>query len=528
MLNRFIGGFVLLFVLFIYPINAQATTDPSHERLLLDSISTILRQSLGLILAEDSLKSNESANNTDTILHSDSLLFIQSLDSIAVQLDDSLHQHSPDSVSPKDTQIISPIPKEPELSALHRYIRDYDVFQNRVHPQLPLVLPEDTVLDYPKMSPLFMPVIFNARKREFRLDWKEEKRQIIPEDWIKSQAIQQMNGMPYVKRLARQILLAFEVEQIDKIRYLESDLPQPERLEVPLEANRQIQWTTPARVRPQSVETPPSVPVRYTHWIIKGRLSNQLTQTYISPNWSSGGVSNMSTLSAFYWVAKYDNKRGIQFDNFVDIKLGLNTVSNDSLRKVNISNDHFQASSKLGVRAIKNFYYSASLDFITQLLTNYKTNTYEKKAAFLSPATLYAGLGMDYKIRNNEKGYTLSVLLTPLTYRLNYLNNIKDFNPKAYGIDEGKHFGQDLGFKIATSIDKVITEFITWNSYFYLYTDFAYIDSEWKNTFNFNVNHYLSTQLFIHMKMNTKNERAEGERLIQFKEFLSFGLVYYW
>jgi hypothetical protein len=85
-----------------------------------------------------------------------------------------------------------------------------------------------------------------------------------------------------------------------------------------------------------------------------------------------------------------------------------------------------------------------------------------------------------------------------------------------------------MGFKIATTIDMQITEFISWNSYFYFYSDFKYVDSEWKNTFNFNVNHYLSTQLFIHMKMNTKNERPEGEKLIQFKEFLSFRLVYYW
>ncbi|HOQ57536.1 MAG TPA: DUF3078 domain-containing protein [Bacteroidales bacterium] len=575
MLNRIIGGFVLLFVLQILPMNAQQSIIPGNslhfnavpnfdnylqptpekdslpkapsteieieyslERALLDSLSAILRKSQGLEYDPDSLwfdsdslwfDSDSLWFDSDTLrFYSDSLGWENALDSLGRILSDTLNLQLSDSLSVDTIPQEELVPKEPELSPLHRYIRDYDIFKDRVYPKPPMELPEDTVLDYPKMSPLFMPLVFSARKREFKLEWREPKRQVIPESWLQTQELGQSIGIPYVKRLARQILLAFEVEQIDKIRYLNTDLPEPERLEVPLEANRPIQWSAPQRVRPRSIEELPTAPVRYTHWVVKGRLSNQLTQTYVSPNWSSGGVSNMSTLSAFYWVAKYDNKKGIQFDNFIDIKLGFNTVSNDSLRKVNISNDQFQASSKLGIRAIKNFYYSASVDFTTQFLNNYKPNTYDMKAAFLSPAKLYLGLGMDYKIKNKEKGYSFSALLTPFTYRLNYLQNITAFNPKAFGIEEGKHFGQDMGFKIATTIDMQITEFISWNSYFYFYSDFKYIDSEWKNTFNFNVNHYLSTQLFIHMKMNTKNERPEGEKLIQFKEFLSFGLVYYW
>jgi len=568
MLNRIIGGFVLLFVLQILPMNAQESIisgnslhfnavpsfdnylqptpekdslpkapsteieiEYSLERALLDSLSAILRKSQGLEYDPDSLwfDSDSLWFDSDTLrFYSDSLGWENALDSLGRILSDTLNLQLSDSLSVDTIPQEELVPKEPELSPLHRYIRDYDIFKDRVYPKPPMELPEDTVLDYPKMSPLFMPLVFSARKREFKLEWREPKRQVIPESWLQTQELGQSIGIPYVKRLARQILLAFEVEQIDKIRYLNTDLPEPERLEVPLEANRPIQWSAPQRVLPRSIEEPPTAPVRYTHWVVKGRLSNQLTQTYVSPNWSSGGVSNMSTLSAFYWVAKYDNKKGIQFDNFIDIKLGFNTVSNDSLRKVNISNDQFQVSSKLGIRAIKNFYYSASVDFTTQFLNNYKPNTYDMKAAFLSPAKLYLGLGMDYKIKNKEKGYSFSALLTPFTYRLNYLQNITAFNPKAFGIEEGKHFGQDMGFKIATTIDMQITEFISWNSYFYFYSDFKYIDSEWKNTFNFNVNHYLSTQLFIHMKMNTKNERPEGEKLIQFKEFLSFGLVYYW
>ena len=568
MLNRIIGGFVLLFVLQILPMNAQESIisgnslhfnavpsfdnylqptpekdslpkapsteieiEYSLERALLDSLSAILRKSQGLEYDPDSLwfDSDSLWFDSDTLrFYSDSLGWENALDSLGRILSDTLNLQLSDSLSVDTIPQEELVPKEPELSPLHRYIRDYDIFKDRVYPKPPMEFPEDTVLDYPKMSPLFMPLVFSARKREFKLEWREPKRQVIPESWLQTQELGQSIGIPYVKRLARQILLAFEVEQIDKIRYLNTDLPEPERLEVPLEANRHIQWSAPKRVLTRRIEEPPTAPVRYTHWVVKGRLSNQLTQTYVSPNWSSGGVSNMSTLSAFYWVAKYDNKKGIQFDNFIDIKLGFNTVSNDSLRKVNISNDQFQASSKLGIRAIKNFYYSASVDFTTQFLNNYKPNTYDMKAAFLSPAKLYLGLGMDYKIKNKEKGYSFSALLTPFTYRLNYLQNITAFNPKAFGIEEGKHFGQDMGFKIATTIDMQITEFISWNSYFYFYSDFKYIDSEWKNTFNFNVNHYLSTQLFIHMKMNTKNERPEGEKLIQFKEFLSFGLVYYW
>lgn len=422
-----------------------------------------------------------------------------------------------------------PIREEERISELHRYIRNYDVMRDKVIPRPALELPADTVLDYPRMSPLFLPLVFNARRSDYQLSWQNPQKQQDRSLSLISESRQEWEAHRYVERMGHRILQRIESERLDIIRYRKKDLPPPEVMEVHLDNNRPIRWNPSAIDDDMSVQVSelPKTKVSYSYWKVRGRLSNQITQTYISPNWSSGGASNLSGLVTLYWTASYDNKK-IQFDNVVDAKLGFNTTSSDSLRKVNLSNDQIRMSSKLGIKAIQHWYYAVSAELITQLMNNYKANTYQLKSAFLSPAKFFISIGMDYKIENKQKGTKLSVLLTPLTYRMNYLRNIKDFKPSSYGIDEGKHLGHELGFKLSTTFDYRITEDISWNSYLYYYSDFSYVDSEWRNTLNLSVNEYLSTQLYIHMKLDDRAKSEEGFGLLQLKEYLSFGMTYYW
>lgn len=409
-------------------------------------------------------------------------------------------------------------------------IENYDVRKHLLLPKPPRVIQPDEVLDYPKMSPLFMPLVFNAVRRNYTLD----PRKHTPVDMLfRSAAMDSLHAAytsgRYVSRLAQGILQSAESKQIGNIRYSKRDLPQPEKLVYQLDSKRPPMWGKP--IMPMSVGTPDTKSLprnKYNPWKTFGYCKFQFSQTYNSPNWSKGGESNMAGLANFYWEADYEDSKNLAFDNYIEAKIGLNTVNSDTLRNLNVSTDQLKAVSKLGLRMYNDLYYSLSGEFSTQFLSNYKSNTWTKTASLMSPAKLFVGLGIDYKKTDKKKGYTLSVLVTPFTWKANYLYDIENLNPSSYGIEEGKHFGSEFGSKITANLTWTFSEQVKWTSKFYYYTDFTYVDTEWENTLDLSLNNYFTTSIFMHLKADDRLERDPGEALLQMKELLSFGLMYRW
>ena len=418
-------------------------------------------------------------------------------------------------------------PRDP--SDIMRYYRRYDLMKTRVRPRA-AQLPDSIDYEYPAANPLFMPLVFNSFKEKMDMPECKIGRIEDKDHWHLPKHRHEIPNDDYTKKLRSQLMRQLEREHLYQFEYCSNDIPEYERIEILLEAKKPMQIESMPTLNINPVrQTVHQIRPEYTYWKFRGRMSAQMTQTYISKNWSSGGESNMSGLASIYWKANYDDKKNIQFDNFVDWKVGVNSNEADTLRGYNISTDQLQLSSKLGIKAVKNWYYSAQAEFITQTLTNYQTNTYTPKSALLSPAKLFVSVGMDFKKNSQNGKHKLSVLMTPLTYRMNFLMDTINFSPSSYGINPGKRIGHEFGFKVTANYDWKLSEDISGNSYLYYYSDFSYIDTEWKNTINFKVNQYLSTQLFIHTKLNDREfKRSEGKKLIQLKEFLSFGFTYFW
>jgi hypothetical protein len=236
----------------------------------------------------------------------------------------------------------------------------------------------------------------------------------------------------------------------------------------------------------------------------------------------------MAGLASIYMEANYNNLKNIQFDNNVEVKIGLNTVSSDSLRNLNVSTDQVRAVSKLGIKMYNNWYYSLSAEFLTQLLNNYKMNTMTLTSSLLSPAKLFISLGMDYKKSDSKKGYNLSVFLSPLTLKMNYLYDNVNLSTSSYGIDDGRHFGSEIGLKISSVLNWQFSDQVSWKSKIYYFTDYTYVDTEWENTLDLDLSHNFSTQVFLHLKLDDRLNRTPGESLIQVQELMSFGFVYRW
>jgi len=428
-------------------------------------------------------------------------------------------------IVPKDTVVAVP-----DTNFLLLYIQNYDISKHQVRPQAPRVFKPKEVLDYPKMSPLFMPLVFNAQRRSYHLDPRENEYQ---DNYLKAKSMDSLRivfqSNRYIRRLAQNILQNAEIEQIGEIEYDQKNLPEPEKLVYQLDSKKPPTWVKP--IVPGTMAKPdtrnlPKTP--FDPWRKFGYSKFQITQTYVSPNWSKGGESNMAGLAQIYMEANYRDSKNVAFDNSLDAKIGLNTVSNDTLRNLNVSTDQLRILSKLGIRMYNDWYYTVSGEFTTQFLNNYKTNTWTMKSSLFSPAKLFIGLGIDYKKSNRKKGYDLSVLVSPLTVKMNYLYDIDNFKPSNYGIEEGKHFGKELGSKIAANLTWVFSEQVCWTSKFYYYTDFTYVDTDWENTLDMTLNNNFTTSIYVHLKADDRLDRAPGEPLVQMQELFSFGMMYRW
>ncbi|MBR4923425.1 MAG: DUF3078 domain-containing protein [Bacteroidaceae bacterium] len=260
-------------------------------------------------------------------------------------------------------------------------------------------------------------------------------------------------------------------------------------------------------------------------WKYTAAASMQFSQHGISDNWYQGGESTNALNSEFRMTANYNDKQKVQFENSLEIKLGFITAPSDTVHNYKTNADLFRINSKLGIRAIKNLYYTLSGEFQTQFFSNYKTNTNDLISTFFSPANLKLSLGLDYK--QNKNKYNLSILGNPFSWRYVYLANDKIVNPSQFNVETGKRRASLFGSEITANVTWKIRDNLTYRTKFDYFTTYEKVIMNWENTFEFKFNRYLSTKVFLHGRFDDGVTLTETNRTyFQFKEMLTFGLSY--
>ena len=258
-------------------------------------------------------------------------------------------------------------------------------------------------------------------------------------------------------------------------------------------------------------------------WSTKGNLALQLSQNYTSSNWYQGGKSNLATLGVLEASANYDNQKNIQWDNAVSIKMGLQSESADTIRHYSVTENQIRLSSKFGVKAFENWYYSASAEFTTYSLTSYSSlNSKTKVNGFLSPYRLDIGLGMDYKYKKD-----LSVLVTPLSFKYISFADTMNYNKKNFGVLPGKSVLHEFGSMMKVEYAKKLSSTVDLTTRFSFYTNYNKVEVDWETTTNFILTRYLSFRLSLHPRYDTAMIAAGDKHAkIQMKELMSFGFAY--
>ena len=73
-----------------------------------------------------------------------------------------------------------------------------------------------------------------------------------------------------------------------------------------------------------------------------------------------------------------------------------------------------------------------------------------------------------------------------------------------------------------------MTSNISLNSRLTTYSNYEVIQADWENTLRFEINRFLTTQIYAHMRYDSQGVRAEGTnwKKLQVKELLSIGFTY--
>lgn len=378
-------------------------------------------------------------------------------------------------------------------------------------------------------------------EQAFSLDWEPGKKLVMsPSDSIyackpdtfKKFELPQMERTDKVDRWINKILLNYYLSNPGKIvanelyfadvKVVDESLFRPVPREEKMKDYMKVE--NPADNTDVDKEV---VVLKPNFWKYKGNSSLQLSQYSISDNWYQGGESTNALLGELRLSANYNDQHRVEFENMLELKVGFITAPSDTMHSYRTNADLFRLNSKLGVRAIKNLYYTIAGEFKTQFFPNYKTNSNDMISNFFSPAQLAVSVGMDYKL--SKKKYNLSIMGAPFSYTFVYIANDSIVDPTAFSVERGKKTASLFGSKITANLDWKITSNISYLTKLEYFTTYDKVIVSWENTFDLKLNRYLSTRIFIHPRFDDGvTLTPDNDSYFQFKEMLTFGLAYSW
>lgn len=265
-------------------------------------------------------------------------------------------------------------------------------------------------------------------------------------------------------------------------------------------------------------------------------------------NWNAGGNNSVSALANIRFERNY-KFRYIQWENYLEMRYGLNAQDNQKLRK---TDDALRFSSTFGYRrdTISNWYYSAKANFNTQFSNGYK---YPDRTApisrLLAPGYFFLGAGTSYI----SEGRKFNLYISPLTQKATVVLDQDLADKGAFGVEKavldadgnviqnGKNLFLELGFLITNHWETQVAENIALKHRISFYTDylrrFGNIDVDWELNMDLRVNEFIVTTVGTHLIYDddilfnpVKNADGlvidPGEPKIQFKQLLGIGVSY--
>lgn len=326
-----------------------------------------------------------------------------------------------------------------------------------------------------------------------------------------------------------EVLLHIYLNRPDLVNTTESELQQTGNIRKDVDQPIKNQVKLVEKVESPVIDTPDDVPTtilvqKPDFWTKKGDGYLQFMQNYVSGNWYKGGESNYSMVGSLTLEANYDNRNKWKWDNKLEMKLGFLRSRTDSIHKFKSNEDLIRLTSKVGLQAAKNWYYTLQVLAYSQFTQGLKSNDRNVYSDFMSPFNLNFGLGMDYKLATKDKKWSGTVNLSPLAINYRYVDRLD--LATSYGLEEGRHSLVDFGSQLTADVTWKINDVITWKSRLYAFTSYKRTEIEWENTFALRVSKYISANLFLFPRFDDTGTKDDDLGYLQFKEYSSIGFSY--
>lgn len=275
----------------------------------------------------------------------------------------------------------------------------------------------------------------------------------------------------------------------------------------------------------------------HQYWKFGGVTAVNLAQTSLT-NWAAGGQNSIAVNGLLSLFANYKKDKSV-WDNSLDIGYGVLRQGNDA--DFMKTDDKIDFLSKYGREAFTNFYYSALVNFKTQMTPGYNyPNDSVKISNFLAPAYLLAALGMDYK----PDAY-LSIFMAPVTGRLTIVNDELLSDAGAFGVDPGKNTKGEFGGYIRliytrNDFKAELLKNVAFTTKFDLFSNYLdnpqNMDVSWETLIAMKVNEYISVNLTTHLLYDDDTKISIDDNddgivdefgpRVQFKEIFGIGFSY--
>ena len=256
-----------------------------------------------------------------------------------------------------------------------------------------------------------------------------------------------------------------------------------------------------------------------------------LSQTSLT-NWQGGGQNSLAANALFSGFTNYKKGRNT-WDNSLDLGYGLLQQGSSKVIK---SDDKIDFNSKYGRYAFKHWYYSALLNFKSQMAPGYSyPNDVDVISRFLAPAYILASIGMDYKPNDY-----FTMFISPITQKTTIVNDSKLNAVGAFGVDSGKVIRSEYGAYARFQFQKDVFTNVNFKTKLELFSNYLNnpqnIDVNWETLLSMKVNKYISatfstTLIYDHdinIPVDKNNDgvvEKSGPR-VQFREVLGVGLSY--
>ncbi|MCM1378059.1 MAG: DUF3078 domain-containing protein [Clostridium sp.] len=330
------------------------------------------------------------------------------------------------------------------------------------------------------------------------------------------------------QHIGEALIYFYMIENPNKIEFLAWNFPKPPKIpDFDKKFTKLIGGLNPS-ILPTNFDKIESGSLGKRIWLHYFNVGLQFSQAYVSSNWYQGGNNHLALLFNFNWNVDLNTvyHPNLLFQSALSYKLAINSNPKESLHRLSVTQDNFQYNLKGGLKALKHWFYSFTLQLTTPLFNTYPADSPGRSAAFFSPGTFNLGLGMTYNRQNAKKTWKISASVAPISYNLKTCI-ARDVDHAQFNIPADARTASEVGSNLETNFTWKIADNITWTSRIFLFTDYKYFLTDWENTLNFSFNKFFSTQLYVHPRYDSSSDfSTSGWHYWMLKEILSLGLSY--